>query len=588
MKNTKLLLLIIPLTLLSSCNTTLFNPKTVTESIGVYDLDNPNLTETSKSLTNAYVNDIEVKFLENEPYVPYLTVEQYASLYEHHFVEGAYNRTSVTGNNIYWNIYSDEGLCFRAVINTYEKTIKKAGDIEYALKEEDNPRDLRALNYGMHTSGSYADQGSTYESYDFKSGDPKRFSIGRTDYFPLGFFDIAFSESSGIYFTYNYKHIFETHDVDNYTDKQFVDEGRIYTFDTQMNAANNSLIMPEYLIRYNASLFLFLMDNFYGLKENLKIKSMKKYFDKLGYYKNLYSSSNSERNYAYSYLLNSFDDNHTALISQNGTWGAPSPARSGDGIIARYNLNVRLNEIRNNYYDSLGKTPNKDFIISDDNKTAMFMFDRFYFGTSEQVFNPDGTIKDDAGDYDHFIQITNALLDLKNNYPTVQNVILDIATNGGGVVGVMMKLLSLLSRDNDSSIFMRFDKSDQIIEYKSFVDINNDGEYTLQDSFGRLFNFYILTSDCSFSCGNAFPCYAQKEGIAKIIGQTSGGGECAVAIHYLPNSEYIYHSSNLHLGYYDYENKQFIGFESGATPDYPIETVDADFFNINKLNALIS
>ena len=180
------------------------------------------------------------------------------------------------------------------------------------------------------------------------------------------------------------------------------------------------------------------------------------------------------------------------------------------------------------------------------------------------------------------------MLDLKNNYPTVQNVILDIATNGGGVVGVMMKLLSLLSKDNDSSIFMRFDKSDQIIEYKSFVDINNDGEYTLQDSFGRLFNFYILTSDCSFSCGNAFPCYAQKEGIAKIIGQTSGGGECAVAIHYLPNSEYIYHSSNLHLGYYDYENKQFIGFESGATPDYPIETVDADFFNINKLNALIS
>ena len=56
----------------------------------------------------------------------------------------------------------------------------------------------------------------------------------------------------------------------------------------------------------------------------------------------------------------------------------------------------------------------------------------------------------------------------------------------------------------------------------------------------------------------------------KIIGENSGGGECAVAIHYLPNSQYVYHSSNLHLGIFDQTKKEFHGFENGADPDIPL------------------
>jgi len=83
-----------------------------------------------------------------------------------------------------------------------------------------------------------------------------------------------------------------------------------------------------------------------------------------------------------------------------------------------------------------------------------------------------------------------------------------------------------------------------------------------------------------------FPCSAQLLGDAKIIGQKSGGGECAVSIHYLPNSQYVYHSSNLHLGYYDEDNKKFIGYEGGATPDIEV-AVNADFYDIDKLAAAI-
>ena len=94
------------------------------------------------------------------------------------------------------------------------------------------------------------------------------------------------------------------------------------------------------------------------------------------------------------------------------------------------------------------------------------------------------------------------------------------------------------------------------------------------------------SSDCSFSCGNAFPCLAQKLGYAKIIGEKSGGGECAVGIHYLPNGEYVYHSSNLHLGYYDEASNVFTGFEDGAKPDVSIGDYYS-FFDVNVISNLI-
>ena len=126
----------------------------------------------------------------------------------------------------------------------------------------------------------------------------------------------------------------------------------------------------------------------------------------------------------------------------------------------------------------------------------------------------------------------------------------------------------------------------QLVNINSQVDINGDGVYDTEDCFGDDFNFYILTSDCSFSCGNAFPCVAKAEGYAKIIGQKSGGGECAVSIHYLPNSEYVYHSSNTHLGLYDQATNTFTGFENGAIPDIDYPFVPR-YYMIDNLNTVI-
>ena len=228
-------------------------------------------------------------------------------------------------------------------------------------------------------------------------------------------------------------------------------------------------------------------------------------------------------------------------------------------------------------------SPGDDIIYSADGKTAMYMFNSFSFASQDIYDSGNQNALYKADTFFNLIHI----FDMIKAKGGVENIILDISTNGGGTVGVMMKLLSLISKNNSSYIYYKEASSSQVISAHSTVDSNGDEVYDASDCYGNDFNFYILTSDCSYSCANAFPCTAQIQGLAKIIGQKSGGGECAVAIHYLPNSQYVYHSSTLHLGSYDGINKEFVGFEGGAKPDIEIQN-ERDFYDIEKLNNFIA
>ena len=58
------------------------------------------------------------------------------------------------------------------------------------------------------------------------------------------------------------------------------------------------------------------------------------------------------------------------------------------------------------------------------------IFDGFSFGKDDEVFNPDGTIKEDAYLYDTYLRVARSLETIRNK-GTVENVVLDISLNGG-------------------------------------------------------------------------------------------------------------------------------------------------------------
>ena len=586
MKSKHLSLLVLPTILLSSC-TFLFGVQSYTKDINVYDIDR---LDAESNLSSGLQNTIRARFVNGKEYIPYLTLEQYASLYKKHFTSDTNSVVQADTFSASWTISRGDVILFVAGIDYFSNEIIMAGSIESAYKSDDDPRDLKALNYALKIDADGFNLGDTnYASFKFSGYKLTTFSADNNRYFPLGLLNITFSDSSGIYFDYNYSHILSTRDVDNYATCEYVDEGNTYTFNSQMKANQKDEVIPDYLRDYNANLFIYLMDNFYGLKSLKGIKSMASYYKEKGLYTNLYNSEPGPRTMAYSDCLSILDDNHTLLVDVNDTWGDPnyqSTRRYGEGCHNRSRIRAELKGYRDSYYDSLGVATERDVIYSADNKTALFSFDSFKFGSSKQVFNEDESIKDTAKNYDTYFLFLDMFNKIKQ-HGSVENIVIDISLNGGGTVGILMKLLALISKDDNGYISFYDDTTNQAVVYNTHVDINNDGKYDANDCFGNDFNFYLLTSDYSFSCANAFPCSAQAMKTAKIIGQKSGGGECAVSVHHLPNSEYVYHSSNLHLGLFDEQQSVFKGFEAGATPDIEL-AIDADFYSIEKLNTAIA
>ena len=587
MKNKLAITLLLPALLLTSC---IFAKAKETEEreIEVYDLDN--IPHKGDIVTGAgYQTTIKARFVKGQDYIPYLTITDYISLYEPHFKKSIISEVEIDSGDYVWTVKEGKEYHFVAEFDMYNRALLMAGGLSSAYRDDDNQQDVEALEHGLKSDYEADESGRGYAVYYFSSIDC--FKYNSEWYLPLGLLDTLLSADTQIYYFYNYAHIFSTKDVDNFATKQYIDETKIQTVDSQMQSKTwgRSGDMPDYLIDYNAKLFILLMNYFYGLKDNKGISSMTLYYKNNNLYSGLFSHNASIRSQTYADCLDCFDDNHTALVSVNNAWGEENyiVRRLSKGIASRNRLRQQLNSTRDAYYAQLFTDkevePGDEIVYSQDGKTAMYMFNSFSFTTSD-VLNGDNLEKLYQEDtYFNLIHIFEAI----KAKGGVQNVILDISTNGGGTVGVMVKLLALLSKDNKTRVTYLEGASSQIVSMHVSVDSNDDEEYDANDCYGNDFNFYILTSDCSFSCGNAFPCVAQLEGSAKIIGQKSGGGECAINIHYLPNSQYVYHSSTLHLGNYDKVNKEFVGFEGGAKPDIEIQN-EADFYDIEKLNNFIA
>ena len=532
------------------------------KEVEVYLVDSA--TKGNKKIEECKLGTIAPLFLNGEGYVPYFSLEQYASLYQPYFEEGVKSEVENDGYSSAWTIYKGEDLYFYAVITPLTKTIMTAGSISHVLKSDSNPNDYSLISkYTRFEDQTVRLSDKTYATYNYAGYAFKSFSKNNKRYYPLGLLDNAFSECSSIYHFYNYKNIYATWDVENYA--MDFERGGAFggtsSVDKEMEEVTQGQTIPNYLLEYNASCFLFVMDNFYGLKSYYNIKSMKEYFSEYTFYRDFFSTDGETRGYAYSAALSLFDDHHTGLISANNAWGeGETKAMGGMNVIKRQYQDEELTNMRK---ASFGE--GIDYKYSSDHKTVLFYFDGFELGTPEEVFNTDGSLKEDAYKHDSYYNVLQRLQHFKAD-GRVENVILDLSTNGGGVIGLMAKILALISKKNAAKVTLFDGAMDMADVSTCSVDVNMDGQFTEDETFGNDFNFYVMCSNCSFSCGNAFPCYAQNMGI-KIIGETSGGGECAVGIHYLPNSEYVYHSSTTHIGYYDEEKNTFIGFESGATPD---------------------
>ena len=153
--------------------------------------------------------------------------------------------------------------------------------------------------------------------------------------------------------------------------------------------------------------------------------------------------------------------------------------------------------------------------------------------------------------------------------PEVKNFVIDITANGGGSADIVMAMTSLIMDKSYISMDNPLTGQHSIVQYE--VDRNFNGAFDAADKNVHYdLNFAVLTSNTSFSCGNLFPSMLKDAGIP-VIGETSGGGACAIQAMCTADG-YCFQISSFRgrLNTLAGEN-----IDAGVTPDYPIAVGEA-------------
>ena len=153
----------------------------------------------------------------------------------------------------------------------------------------------------------------------------------------------------------------------------------------------------------------------------------------------------------------------------------------------------------------------------------------------------------------------------------IDYIVIDDARNGGGMVDAIPFLLAYLTID--PSITSYNSMTGEIVDIHYDIDLNQNGIFNeATDTFAnRGYQFFLLTSRYSFSCGNLFPTIVKDKGLATIIGQRSGGGECVVGYLSTAHGATLRNSALIHCGHWDTVNGEFIGNEDGILVDYELD-----------------
>lgn len=602
-KNVAVLIPLLLTSLLCSCSlsaTVAAKKVTMTKSVSSYVLFNDK-GDTVDYLNERKLNVLDTVFVEGEELLPYLSLEQYSSLAVPFLNEGFYSKVEEKADSGLWTVRFDEGkgdenpLYFAVAIIYSSGSIGFGGSLSSAMSLPKTVNsDALSYRYEIDADILNKDDTSNLTTCSFSTSDFSVFSLSGTHYLPLGLWDITLADATGLNVSYDYENFLVYDTYSRLEDKLYGssthgegDEKLVSALDLTKRRVNGRNL-PKYLAAYNRNCFLYLMDNFYGLNEELGISHMRSYYINTPYIGDFISDNPSVRQKAYSRALDCLNDGHSGFSKVSTIWGEskednlPLTGLWSDRVALRNSLVASRNKMRQE-----ASKDGYDIFYSASSETAFFSFDSFSFAPSlEELVNEEETaFLEDAYKVDGSALIVRQFEQIKK-HGGVKNVVIDLSVNGGGTVGSLLRILALLSKDNKGEACYRSAGRNAVYSLHTKIDSNFDNLYDQNDVYGDDFNIYFLTSSFTYSSGNALPYFANLQGSGKCIGATSGGGMCFVGGFVLPNFQSISISSKNQFGSYDESSKTFTGNEKGTPLAKRINY--GDFYDIEALESAIS
>lgn len=543
-----------------------------------YDLNDPHYYDDSKPASYYKTGDFRFLTVKGEPEVLYATFDTFADLFKNDYVEGYSGAVTSSGNTVTWTIKDKDGKeVYHVTADVDKQEFRGHGDPYSALK---HPEGKNTLMENVSLSIVEVQNAGKEYVYSFKGYGLGPFMHEGKAYLPIGLMSMhvqhdiersfVYSSKEGMLFEYAKSEQLEsafnygTYGENATISKIINDSMEQYRQHQQEGDTQADNVLPVYMREHTKRLFIWTIDNYYGLRGVLGYKDMSDYVNNTAYESLFLSANGSERTKAYSTILSLLNDGHTSFsgsrfLNESGTFSVTGYPQTL--IQDRLAFNKLMSPLREKEIQKLGeKAEQTDVRYSSDGKTAYFSFDEFMIS---YYYNETPAESDYYHDTFHIL--VKNLKEIKNK-GGVERVVIDDTLNGGGYVLVMGKILALLSKDNRSSIYLKNENSGVVTKYSYRVDTNGDGVYDTEDCFGQHFKFYIVTSPYSFSCGNALPYYAVNSGIAETVGSRTGGGECTVDYLTFPFGQTLGHSSSHHVGTYDEATGEFFGVEAGVNP----------------------
>ena len=207
-----------------------------------------------------------------------------------------------------------------------------------------------------------------------------------------------------------------------------------------------------------------------------------------------------------------------------------------------------------------------DDVYRECGSTAIIRIDAFQSDNAgwEAYYAGKGEIPMDA------VGITWTGLKRASENPSIRNILFDLSANSGGSNDMLSYMIDLMFGDN---VFRGYNVLTGQDEYAVLhSDRNLDGVFDEKDDEVKYdFNYAVLATRSSFSCGNLMPVLMQDHG-AVLLGEPSGGGACAIQISTLTNGGEYMMSSWL-WGLRDAKGESV---EGGCKTDLPIARIEPE------------
>lgn len=306
-----------------------------------------------------------------------------------------------------------------------------------------------------------------------------------------------------------------------------------------------------------------VMDQLYGLKDLHGIKSFDDLFTEIGYKEKLLSTNAEEKDGALSDFIRFYlDDQHSGTNLQSFRSVEPE-SQEGYGLSAKKTM-AEIDKYSKARSNAAKPVPAYEEV----GDTAYVTFDYFnLFHPVGRYYNREYSTEYDPADpdIDTVGLIIYAHEQITRKDSPIRNVVMDLSMNGGGAIDAAVIAAAWFLGEAEISSQSTLTGARSTCHYQA--DVNLDGKYDEKDTVADK-NLYCLISPNSFSCGNLIPAIFKYSHNVTLVGQTSGGGSCAVLGLTTAWGSFFQISSPNNLSYV--KNGSYYEIDNGIEPDYYI------------------